>query len=247
MLINPRRKRRRRNPSGRRMPAGLRRYWASRRGKRLSNPRRRARSRRRNPIRRRRGHARRRNPIFRSRRRSSRRRGRFLRNPRELSMSNIGHSLIAAGIGAAGGMALAYGMGYVSPYLPASLQTGLVQSGVQLVGALGIGMVAGKFLGSETGQYVTFGALTIVLYNALTSVAAGAGMTLPSLSGYSDYRPYRMGAYMAGSPPRTAGFKGLGWVSPAPVLQPRMSGLGAYMKQAPMNVAPSFGNYGDGM
>lgn len=241
LLINPRRRRaRRRNPKrSRRMPAALRRYWATRRGTRLSNPR--ARRRRRNPVvhsyyRRRKVRARRRNPRFRMRRRSFRR----LRNPR----GDFMHTLTAGALGAGGALLLNLVYGYVNPYLPASMQTGLVQTGVLTVGALGLGVLVGKFIDKDLGESVAFGGLAVVLYNAAATVAQGAGLSITNnLSGYADYTPRRLGAYLRGTG-GTAGFKGLGYTSPAPVLRPR---LGAYMRNAPMNVAPSLGNWGDGM
>jgi hypothetical protein len=245
ILINPRRRKRRRNPSrSRRMPAGLRRYWAKKRGTRLANPR--ARRRRRNPVvhgyRRRRPLSRRRNPrrrAFRMRRRSYRR----LRNPR----GDFMHTITAGVIGAGGAFLLNLVYSYVNPYLPASLQTGLVQTAVLGVGALGLGYLVGKFVSQDIGNDVAFGGLSVVIYNAASTIAQSSGLSITNnLAGYADYTPRRLGAYMAaGSRPRTAGFKGLGYVSPAPTL--RRPSLGAYMKAAPMNVAPQLGNWGDGM
>jgi hypothetical protein len=253
ILINPRRRKRRRNPrSRRRMPAALRRYWASKRGTRLANPRRRRR--RRNPVvhgyrRRRPLRAHRRNP----RRFRARRSYRRLRNPR----GDFMHTLAAGALGASGALLLNLVYGYVNPYLPASLQTGLVQTGVLTVGALGLGVLVGKFINKDLGDSVAFGGLSVVLYNAASTVAQGAGLTITNnLSGYADYTPRRMGAYMQGVPntqgfrPHGAGGMGglgrLGYVSPAPVLR-RPAGMGAYMRTAPMNVAPSLGFTGDGM
>lgn len=249
ILINPRRRKRRRNPgSRRRMPAALRRYWASKRGTRLANPRRRRR--RRNPIvhsyRRRRAKSHRRNP----RRYAARRSYRRLRNPR----GDFMHTLTAGALGAGGALLLNTVYGFVNPYLPASLQTGLVQTGVLTVGALGLGVLVGRFIDKDLGDSVAFGGLAVVLYNAAATVAQGAGLTITNnLSGYADYTPRRMGAYMQGVP-STQGFRphgaggmaGLGYVSPAPVLR-RPAGMGAYMRTAPMNVAPSLGWSGDGM
>lgn len=250
LLINPRRRRsraRRRNPK-RRMPAALRRYWASRRGTRLANPRRR--KRRRNPVVR--GHYRApRRAMARRRHRNPRmrmRRFRRLRNPRG---GDFMATLTAGAIGAGGALLLNTVYGYVNPYLPASMQTGLVQTGVLAVGALGLGYLVGKFISKDIGDDVAFGGLSVVLYNAAATVAQGAGLPITNqLNGYADYTPRRMGAYLTGQP-GTAGFRGLGYVSPAPVVRlgayMRKPGMGAYMKPAPMNVAPSFGNYGDGM
>jgi hypothetical protein len=246
ILINPRRRKRRRNPrSRRRMPAALRRYWASRRGTRLANPRRR--KRRKNPVvhsyRRRYPRAHRRNPRGRYRARSYRR----LRNPRGDFMGTLG----AAAIGAVGALGLSYAYSYVSPYLPTTLQTGLAQSAVMGAGALGLGWLLGRFVSKDIGDDVAFGGLTVVMFTAAQSLATSAGLTLPTtMAGYGDYTPRRrMGAYMTGTP-NTAGFRNpgvsrLGFVSPAPVL--RRSGMGAYLRNAPMNVAGNGGNWGDGM
>src|ERR1700761_832303 len=162
ILINPRRrapKRRRRNPSARRarrMPAGLRRYWASRRGTRLANPRRR--TRRRNPIvrsyrRRASARIRRRNP----RRGAFRRTYRRLRNPR----GDFMHTITSGLIGAGGALLLNVAYGYVNPYLPASLQTGLVQTAVLAVGALALGWGVGRFVSKDLGDDVAFGGLSV--------------------------------------------------------------------------------------
>lgn len=254
VLINPRPRRRRRNArSRRRMPAALRRYWATRRGTRLSNPRRR---RRRNPVvhsyYRRRARDHRRNP-----RRLRMRRVRRLRNPR----GDFMNTLAAGAIGAGGALLLNWAYGAVSPYLPTGLQTGLAQTAVLGVGALGLGYLVGRFVSQDLGQDVAYGGLAVVIYNAGLTMLSSSGITMTNnLSGYADYTPrrlgaylqtgtprtagFRMGAYMTGTP-RTAGFKsGLGYVSPAAVLRPA---LGAYLKNAPMNVAETSGNWGDGM
>lgn len=252
ILINPRRRKRRRNPkSRRRMPAALRRYWAGKRGTRLANPRRRRR--RRNPIvhgyrRRRPLRAHRRNPRRSYRARRSYRR---LRNPR----GDFMHTITAGLIGAGGALLLNTVYGYVNPYLPASLQTGLVQTGVLAVGALGLGYLVSRFVSDDIGNDVAFGGLSVVLYNAAATIATSAGLPITNnLSGYADYTPRRMGAYLRGTP-NTQGFRahgaggmaGLGYVSPAPVLRRPGGGMGAYMRSTPMNVAPSLGFTGDGM
>jgi hypothetical protein len=260
ILINPRRKRarsRRRNPK-RRMPAALRRYWASRRGTRMSNPRRSRR--RRNPVvhsyYRRKAVGRRRYANPRRRVRSFRR----FRNPR----GDLMHTLAAGAMGAGGALLLNVVYGYVSPYLPTSMQTGLVQTAVLAVGAIGLGYAVGRFVSKDIGDDVAFGGLSVVLYSAASTIAQSAGLTITNnLSGYADYTPRRLGAYLKGTPntagfragmgaymkgtPNTAGFKaGLGYISPAPVV--RSGGLtNSFMKQAPMNVAPSLGWSGDGM
>lgn len=255
VLINPRRRRRRKN-ARRRMPAALRRYWASRRGTRIANPR--ARRRRKNPVvhsyYRRKAVKHRRNPRrYRMRARSYRR----VRNPR----GDFMHTLTAGAIGAGGALLLNYAYGAVSSYLPTSMQTGLAQTAVLAAGALGLGYLVGRFAGQDLGEDVAYGGLAVVIYNAGITLLGQSGMTVTNnLSGYADYTPRRLGAYLQTGTPRTAGFRmgaymtgtprtagfssGLGYVSPAAVLRPA---LGAYMKNAPMNVATTAGNWGDGM
>jgi len=245
LLVNPRRRRRRsrRKSAGRRrQPAALARYWAThRRGRRrvaATNPRRR---RRRAHVR---YHARRQRGFATNPRRRR-------RNPRSMAgmgrgiLGKVKGSAVPALYGAGGALALDVVMGYASPYLPASLQAGWFNVGVKALGAVGVGMVVGKVLGADKGRIATIGGMTVVAYGALKSLVKSAVPTLPGLSGYSDYTAYpvRMGAYMPG-PTGTPGIRGLGYVSPAPTLSPRM---GAYMPRMPMNVAPTMGDYGDGM
>jgi len=150
--------------------------------------------------------------------------------------------------GAGGALAFKVIYGYVSPYLPATLQTGGIMSVVLQAGvALGAGVIGMKVLGRQKGEALMLGALTVVLYSGIASLLSSSGVPGLSGLGFRDYTPYPMGAYIQG-PTRTPGIQGLGYVSPAavvgPTLSPRMSGLGAYM---PMNVVPPMGDYGDGM
>lgn len=236
-IVNPRRKKRKG-----RMPAGLRRYWASRRRggavkrrrKRravMANPRRRRsrsravvihRKRRSNPRRAHHKRRRRANPVF-----FHRRKRRRHHNP--FSTSGLMSVLKPAGIGAAGAIATSIAYGYLSPQLPASLTTGYLPTLVKAAAAIGLGMLVGKFMSRQDGQYATIGGLTVVLVGAVTPLITSAAPTLPGLSGlagYGDYVPYRpMGAY---SPTLNRGATSrlgrLGFVSPAPRV-----GMGAYM------------------
>jgi hypothetical protein len=180
-------------------------------------------------------------------------RRRRLRNPRHLgslSPRSLLHNAVVPGfIGAGGALALDVVMGYATPMLPPALQSGWFNVAVKAAGAVGVGMLASKFLGRENGRIVMLGGLTVVAYGSLKTLLAGMGVTgIPGLSGYADYTPYPvtgMGAYMRGAT-GTRGIQGLGYTSPAPVIgmSPRM---GAYMPRAPMNVVPTMGDYGDGM
>ncbi len=229
-IVNPRRKKSRKG----RMPAGLRKYWASRR--RQKNPRRKRRrasmavapvhrrKRRRNPRRARsRGYVKRRrraNPKY-LRRRSRHRR----RNP--FNSGGITAMLKPAAIGAAGAIGTALVYGYLSPNLPSTLTTGYIPYVVQAAAAIGIGMLVGKFMSRQDGQYAAVGALTVVAVSAITPLISSAAPSLPGLSGLGGmgaYQPYRrMGAYSPSlQRAQTSRLGRLGFISPAPK-------LGAYM------------------
>lgn len=250
-LINPRKRKRKG-----RMPAGLARYWASRRGggkrKRrraravMTNPHRRRRRnprrahhrthRRRNPMSRKRRH-RHRNPIFASRRRKRR------RNP--FSTSEIKDMLMPAVIGAGGAVVVSAVYNAVSSSLPTQLSTGYMPALVQAAAAIGIGLLAEKFAGKSTGAAVAVGGLTVVLYNTIAPmISSGTGLQgLGNLGRVGDLVPYRrgVGAYQATPSGRAAQQRGmgrLGFVSPAPGLR----GIGAYMR----GVGPSDQSGGSG-
>jgi len=240
LLVNPRKRRRKG-----RMPAGLKRYWAARRGKhrvkrrraRMANPKRRRRHRsvaaapRRRRRNSRRSHrrirrrARRHNPIFRRSRRKRR------HNP--FSTGGLKAVLLPAAYGAGGALAMNIAYGYLSPSLPASMTTGYVPALVKGAAAIGLGMLIGKFMSRQDGVYATVGGLTVVLLGLVTPLIQSAAPTIPGLSGlagYGDYIPYHpsrpMGAYSP-SLARAATVRGmgrLGFVSPAPRV-----GMGAYM------------------
>jgi len=216
----------------------------------MATRRRRRRHHVRNP---RRYHARRahrRNP-----RRHRRHHYRRLRNPRSgggrVSIRGVVRdTLVPAGVGAAGGVALNVVMGYLNPYLPASLQTtsggfNALNTAVQAAGALGVGYLAERFMGSGKGRMVAVGAMTVVLYGALRNLTAGTG--IPGLSGLglTDYTPFptsrTVGAYLGRPVPRTGGhtiLRGLGYVTPGTVVGPSLAPrMGAYMPRA-VNVMP---------
>ena len=247
LLVNPRR--RRRKAKGRRkgrMPAALARYWSThRRGRKRRHVARRRHARRAVAV----------NPRRRHRRHHYRR---VRRNPSLRGLSGMGRGVvkgvvIPGAIGATGAVALDVVMGYATPYLPASLQSGWFNVAVKIAGAIGVGMVAGKVLGRDKGRIVTLGGVTVVMYSVVRGLLKQVAPTMPGLSGLGmqDYTPYGrgMGAYMQG-PTRTPGIQGLGYVSPAATVGsavPMSPRMGAYMAPAGMNVAHAMGDYGDGM
>lgn len=233
-IVNPRRRKKTRKG---RMPAGLRRYWASRR--RQKNPRRR-RSRASAAPRRRRHRAsavvvrrkRRRNPRHRYAKRRRRANPRYVRRARRrhrnpFSTSGLQSMVTPVAYGAVGALATAVLYGYLSPSLPSALTTGYVPYLVQAAAAVGLGMLIGKFMSRQDGQYATVGALTVVAVSAISPLITSAAPTVPGLSGLGGmgaYQPYRrMGAYSPGlARNKTTRFGRLGFISPAPK-------LGAYM------------------
>jgi hypothetical protein len=235
LLLNPRRRRRRG------MPAGLRRYWATRR-RRVSNPRRR-RAHRRNPRHHVRAYTERRagrRIRVRGHYSNPRRYRRHRRNPRGDVGTLLSDYLVPAGIGAASAVVLNIGWGYLAPSLPSSVQTGMgalaAQAGIVIVaGAVLSRAMPSSSRGINAG---IVGALTVVAYSALASMLQGTSFGT-SVSGLRDYRRYRVGAYMPGTAPTALpaparamvnAKRRMGWVSPAASL--RGGPMGAYMTYA---------------
>lgn len=244
ILINPRRVKRRKSRKGR-MPAGLRRYWAAKR-RGSSAPRRRrrrhvarvgavVRRRRRRravmgPVRRRRA-----NPRRRSHRRYvvRRRAHRRHRNPRMLG--GVMHTVVPAATGAVGGLVLDVVYGKISPMLPAFLQTGIPAFAAKTGAAIGLGMLAGRFVGRERAKVATIGAVTVMFYGMMKSYLATAVPSL-GLSGFQDFVTYSgqpMGAYM-GSYNR-AGFGSYNNPGFGAYMPQRLSGLGTLNPAAYIN------------
>lgn len=106
------------------------------------------------------------------------RRRRYRRNPFGLpSFGGIMGQLTQAGYGAAGGIALNLALSYLP--LPDVLKTGWARHATRVAGALGLGMVAKKFLGAK-GNAVAAGAMTIVVYDVLKQLL---GQFAPEIGG----------------------------------------------------------------
>jgi hypothetical protein len=102
------------------------------------------------------------------------------RNPR-MSMSGITSQLMPAAYGAAGAIALDVILGYVP--MPAMLSTGYAKSATKIVGALGLGYLAKRFLRGK-GSAVAAGALTVAVYGLMKQVIV---QFAPSVKGLGDY------------------------------------------------------------
>ena len=117
-------------------------------------------------------------------------------NPR-LSISGITSQLIPAAYGAAGAVALDVILGYVP--VPAMLTQGYAKHATRIVGALGVGYLGRKFLGSK-GAAMGAGALTVAVYGLFKDVLV---QFAPSVKGLGDYEEIsidntadQIGAYM---------------------------------------------------
>ena len=167
MLINPRK--RRRKPKAKRkgkMPAGLRRYWAKIRKRRKQKP---------TFL----------NPLKRRRRRSTLSAvRRYRRNPIKFSPGQfMQQTLMPSAIGAGGALGLDILMGFLP--LPAAMKTGPMRPVIKLVGAVGIGMLAGMLTNRKTAEQITAGAVTVVLYDTLKGFVQKAVPNIPL--GENDY------------------------------------------------------------
>lgn len=261
LLLNPRHKHKRRTNRRRarkgRMPAGLARYWASRRG---TNPRR---HKRRRHVSRRRRHARAANPRrvlhtgrhYRARaRRPNRRRRHHARrrhsNPRfhlPSARGMVGAYIIPAVIGGVGGLVLDLAWGFLAPKLPPSVQTGYAGLAAKLAVVLGVAFGVNKFmprLRVQTNR-AAIGGATVLAYGAIKGIAQSVlPATTPGLAGYIDYQSYalpgagRLNGYMSNMPRTLGSLEDL--YSPAAVIQPagtavprQFGGLRGYIAAQP--------------
>jgi hypothetical protein len=161
------------------------------------------------------------------------RRRRTSHNPFKIAgVGGIGRDLTGALIGAGGAIGTDIAMAYAAPYLPAALQSGWLNVITRAAAALGVGFLAGKVAGRDTGKAVAAGGLIVVAYSGLKqALAPTLGSSIKGLSGLADFGDYApaysqssaamvgagMGAYM---PPRLGAY-----------MQPR---LGAYMNPGSM-------------
>jgi len=80
-------------------------------------------------------------------------------------MQFVQSTLMPSAIGAAGALGLDILLGFAP--LPAALKTGPMRPVIRIVGAVGIGLLAGMVTNKRIGEQVGAGALTVVLYDTL--------------------------------------------------------------------------------
>lgn len=160
-----------------------------------------------NPRRRRRHYRMRKNP---------RRRYRFRRNPTSLGAAMrsgrgvegfVNSTLIPSAVGALGGVLLDTALAYVP--LPASLLTPTMQPFVRIGGAALLAMLADNVAGPRIGHQIGLGAVTVTLYELAASWFAGMGGYVGQPA-YGPAQPGPLGYYSQG---------GLGYYSPAYQMQ----------------------------
>lgn len=109
--------------------------------------------------------------------------GRTLRYRRSNPIGGfITDTLIPSAVGGAGALALNVAIAMLP--LPVAMKVGPMAPLVRVAGAVGLGMLAGQFMGRKIGEQVTAGALTVTLYDfARTQLAR---LKIPGLSMYPD-------------------------------------------------------------
>ena len=123
------------------------------------------------------------------------------RNPINLKPMTI---LKPAVTQAMGGVTVSFAMSYLTGFLPASLQSGYAKNAVELIAAVGLGMIGSKIVKRETAHQLAVGAATITMYNLAKSLINQAAPSIGSrLSG--DGMDWEL--------------EGLGWANPAMTYQ----------------------------
>jgi hypothetical protein len=148
-------------------------------------------------------------------------------NPR-FSLGGITNQLVPAFYGAAGAIALDVALGYIP--LPAQFKTGYAKHATKIVGALGIGFLASKFMRGRAAA-IGSGALTVAVYGLLKDVMVQfAPQAISSKLG--DYEEITVGSYMDAA-------SGVGAYLPAG----QDAGIGAYMGAMDNDLAMSGMDY----
>lgn len=112
---------------------------------------------------------------------------RYRRNPDGFNFRNFAtNTLVPSAIGAAGALGLDILMGVLP--LPEALKTPAIKPIVRLAGAVGIGALAGMVTTRKTGEQIAAGAVTVVLYDIIKGFVQRTMPTIPL--GQVDYDSY---------------------------------------------------------
>jgi hypothetical protein len=122
---------------------------------------------------------------------------RYRRNPTGGGRFNIQsfsrNTLMPSAIGAAGALGLDVLMGFLP--LPPAMKMGPMRTVVKIVGAVGIGMLAGTFVKRSTAEQIAAGAITVALYDTLKGALKTAMPTLTLGDADDVYTQYPSLAY----------------------------------------------------
>ena len=118
-------------------------------------------------------------------------RRRVRRNPIAGPSGGIVASMINAGMGASGALAVDAAVTYLP--LPAMLTTGMAKHATKAALALALGMFGRKVIGRSAAKMAE-GALTVVAYTAAKEMLAGAGMNLAYISPAQSFAPGMLAA-----------------------------------------------------
>jgi len=207
MLVNPKRRKRRK------MTAKQAKYFGGRRKRRSTvtatgarNPRRRVRRRRAGRV------------TVRARRNPTARAVRRLRRTGSAKFGGLVPAnlvkgvLMPAAMGGAGAIVMDLAWGFAP--LPANIKTGPLAPLAKIAGAILVGGLASKFVGREMGQKVTQGYLTVMAYTLMKGMVQKAVPSLPlneydNAMGYispaTQYPDQSMQAYLTGDGGSTVG------------------------------------------
>lgn len=115
-------------------------------------------------------------------------RRRYRKNPMSVGgfkpANFIKGTFMPAAVGAAGALGLDMLLGFMP--LPAAMKTPMMRPVIRIVGAVGIGMLAGMVTNKRIGEQVGAGALTVVLYDTLKGFVQTQFPTV-NLSGMEEY------------------------------------------------------------
>jgi len=110
-------------------------------------------------------------------------------------------TLMPSVVGGAGALALDVAVAMLP--LPPAMKTGPMAPLVKAAGAVGIGMLAGQFMGRRVGEQVAAGGLTVTMYNLARGVLSRAsGGKIPGLSMYPDGMGAYVSEYIEEAPPQ---------------------------------------------
>lgn len=148
--------------------------------------------------------------------------GRALRHRRPNPINNfMKDTLMPSVVGGAGALALDVAVAMLP--LPPALKTGPMAPLVKAAGAVGLGILAGKFVNRRVGEQVAAGGLTVMAYNIGRQllVKAGGGK-IPGLNGYVDEY---VGEYVDYNPPQLGYESSGGQVGEAEMLEGYETGV----------------------